>query len=120
MIAGTAPLVPSVASLPAMTSSVPSIVPSALASTHAVWTMSEPCMPSSSTCTALSAPIDSALRIASVARAGPAVNSVTVLSIRAFLLDQQGLFDRALVDLVEHGVGGLPVERVVTLGEFAL
>ena len=47
MIAGTAPPVPSVASLPAMTSSVPSMVPSARASAQPVCTMSEPLMPSS-------------------------------------------------------------------------
>ncbi len=77
MMAGTAPPVPSVAWLPAITSSVPSMVPSARASAHPVWTTSEPCMPSSLRCTALSAPIDRALRIASVARSGPAVNTVT-------------------------------------------
>ena len=36
------------------------------------------------------------------------------------LLDQQRFFDGALVDLVEHGVGGLAVEREVTVGELAL
>src|ERR1700739_86066 len=117
MIAGTAPPTPSVASLPAITRhcSTPSIVPSARASTQPVCTMSEPCMPSSSTCTALSAPIDSALRIASVGRSrGPggqhgdrALGAVGGL----FLLDQQRLFDGTLVDFVEYGVGGAAVER---------
>ena len=37
-----------------------------------------------------------------------------------FLLDQQRLFDGALVDLVQHGVGGLTIEGEVTGGELAL
>ena len=86
MIAGTAPPVPSVASLPAITRSVPSMVPSARASAQPVCTMSEPCRRSSSRCTPLSAPMDSALRIASVARSGPAVSTVTVLSPPSFSL----------------------------------
>ncbi|CNU93385.1 Uncharacterised protein [Mycobacterium tuberculosis] len=77
MMAGTAPPTPSVDSLPAITSSVPSMVPNARAKAHPVWMTSEPCMPSSFRWTALSAPIDSALRIASVARSGPAVSTVT-------------------------------------------
>ena len=43
----------------------------------AVAMASEPCSASSLTCTALSAPIDSALRIDSVARSGPTVRMVT-------------------------------------------
>ena len=86
MIAGTAPPVPSVASLPAITRSVPSMVPSARASAHPVCTMSEPCSCGSSRCTPRSAPMDSALRMASVARSGPAVSTVTVLSPPSFSL----------------------------------
>ncbi len=36
------------------------------------------------------------------------------------LLDQQGLFDGALVDLVEHGIGGLAVKGEVAVGQLAL
>jgi hypothetical protein len=53
------------------------------------------------------------LRIASVARSGPAVGGL-------FLPDQQRLFDGALVDLIQHGVGGLAVQRPIAVGEFAL
>src|SRR3954469_5113233 len=49
----------------------------AAASTAEVAIASEPWMASSETCTALSAPIDSALRIASVAESGPTVRTVT-------------------------------------------
>ena len=76
-IAGTAPTRPSVASLPASTRSTDSTVPTALASAFAVWTASEPCSASSERWIALSAPIDSALRIASVARSGPIDATVT-------------------------------------------
>ncbi|SLI52438.1 Uncharacterised protein [Mycobacteroides abscessus subsp. abscessus] len=65
------------ASLPAMTSSTPSTWPSAEASTHAVCTASEPWMAGSLMWMALSAPMDSALRMASVARSGPADSTVT-------------------------------------------
>ena len=51
--------------------------PSAAASTADVWIASDPWIASSETCTALSAPIDSALRIASVAVSGPTVSTVT-------------------------------------------
>ncbi len=36
------------------------------------------------------------------------------------LLDQKRLFDGALVDLVEHGVGGLTVESEIAVGQLAL
>ncbi len=75
-IAGTTAPRASVASDPAIATSH-STLPSAAANTFAVATASEPCTASSSTCTALSAPIDSALRIDSVARSGPTVRIVT-------------------------------------------
>jgi hypothetical protein len=37
-----------------------------------------------------------------------------------FLPDEQRLFDGAFVDLVQHGVGGLAVQRPVAVREFAL
>ena len=52
-------------------------MPSAAASTFEVATAQEPCSASSTTWTALSGPIDSALRIDSVARSGPMVRMVT-------------------------------------------
>ena len=36
------------------------------------------------------------------------------------LLDLQRLFDRALVDLVQHRVGGLTVQRVIAVSQLAL
>ena len=42
-------------------------------------------------------------------------------AVAAFLLlDQQRFFDGALVDLVEHGVGGLAVEGAIAVGQLAL
>ena len=52
----------------------------AWASTSEVATASDPCRASSFTCTALSAPICSDLRIAVSACSGPTVSTVTVLS----------------------------------------
>src|SRR4051812_39432982 len=66
----------SVASAPHSTRSYSSC-DSAAAITADVCTAHEPWMAGSDTCTALSAPIDSALRIASVAVSGPTVRMVT-------------------------------------------
>jgi hypothetical protein len=52
-------------------------LPIAAASTFAVAIASEPCKAGSETWIALSAPIDSALRMASVARSGPTEITVT-------------------------------------------
>ena len=52
-------------------------MPITFASAFAVWTAHEPASPLSDRCTALSAPIDSALRIASAARSGPMHTTVT-------------------------------------------
>ena len=104
--------------MPASTRSTPSTVPIAFASTFAVVTASEPASASSERCTALSAPIDSALRIASVARSGPMVSTVTSEpSLR--LLELQRLLDRPLVDLVEHRVGGVAVQHPVRVAQLA-
>ena len=54
-----------------------SSLPSAAASASAVWIAHAPCSAGSLTCTALSAPMDSALRIVSAARSGPIVRTVT-------------------------------------------
>ena len=110
-IAGTAAERPSDASLPASTRSTSPTVPIAPASARAVPTASDPASASSVRCTAASAPIDNALRIASVARSGPIDTTVTVAAVG--LLELQGLLDRALVDLVEHRVGGVPVQGTV-------
>ena len=67
---------PSVDSAPQITRSASS-VPRAAASTRDVATAQEPCSASSWMCTALSGPIDSALRIDSAARSGPIVSTVT-------------------------------------------
>ncbi len=76
-MAAIAPPRPSDASLPASTRSNSPAVPIALTSAFAVDTASEPANASSERCTALSAPIDRALRMASVARSGPIVRTVT-------------------------------------------
>ena len=52
-------------------------MPSAAASVGAVCTAQAPCSAGSDTCTAWSAPIDSALRIVSAARSGPIDRTVT-------------------------------------------
>ena len=110
-IAGTAADRPSDASLPASTRSTSPTVPIAPASARAVPTASEPASASSVRCTAASAPIDSALRIASVARSGPIDTTVTAAAVG--LLELQRLLDGALVDLVEHRVGGVAVQGTV-------
>src|SRR3954452_126212 len=74
--AGITDICESVASAPHRTRSYSSC-PSAAAITAEVAIASEPWIASSATCTALSAPIDSALRIASVAESGPTVSTVT-------------------------------------------
>src|SRR3954469_4999686 len=66
----------SVASAPQRTRSYSSCC-SAAASTELICTASEPWIASSETCTALSAPMDRALRMASVAPSGPTVSTVT-------------------------------------------
>src|SRR3954454_4942764 len=66
----------SVASAPQITRSYSSCCRAA-ASTELICTASEPWIASSETCTALSAPMDSALRLASVAVSGPTVRTVT-------------------------------------------
>ena len=75
-IAGTTPVRASVDSEPRITRSNPTCV-SAAASAADVASASDPARPSSSTCTALSAPIDKALRIESAAFAGPIDKIVT-------------------------------------------
>ena len=123
MMAGTAPPTPSVDSLPAMTSSVPSMVPSARASAQPVWMTSEPCMPVVEQVDGLVG----AHRQRLADRLGGALRARGQQGHRAlgavgglFLPDQQRLFDGALVDLVQHGVGGLTVQGPVAVGELAL
>ena len=72
-------------------------MPTAAASARAVPTASEPASASSDTCTAASAPIDSALRIASVARSGPMASTVTVLRRRASLSCSASSTARSLI-----------------------
>ncbi len=58
-----------------------------------------------------------------LARSGPAVGTVTEPSVppaASRSRDQQRFLDGALVDLVEHGVCRLTVERVVAVGQLAL
>jgi hypothetical protein len=76
-MAGTAPVVPSLASSPARIRSNSPTVPITLASALAVCTAHEPCSAGSVRCTARSTPMDSALRMASVARCGPMHTAVT-------------------------------------------
>src|SRR6478672_4655132 len=98
--AGTAPPTPSVASLPAMTSSVPSMVPSARASAQRQ---------------GLADGLGRALG------AGCEHCHSALSAVGGFLLlDQKRLFDGPLVDLVEHGVGGLTVEGEIAVGQLAL
>jgi hypothetical protein len=66
----------SVASLPVSTRSYSRVL-STWASAYEVCTASEPARPGSDRCTALSAPMDRALRIVSAARSGPIVRMVT-------------------------------------------
>src|SRR4051812_5492499 len=75
-MAGTTLIRASVDSTPRMTRSC-SIVASACARAYDVASASEPCRPGSTTWTALSAPIDSALRIVSTALSGPIESTVT-------------------------------------------
>src|SRR4051812_30412593 len=75
-IAGTTLIRASVDSTPRMTRSC-SMVPSAFASAYDVASASEPCSPASTRWTALSAPIDNALRIVSADLSGPIVRTVT-------------------------------------------
>ncbi len=75
-IAGSTPVLASVDSEPRITRSKP-IWPRTAAIAAEVPSTSEPASASSTRCTALSAPIDSALRIDSVARSGPIDKMVT-------------------------------------------
>ena len=70
------------------------------------------------TWTALSGPIDSALRIDSVARSGPMVRMVTSPPCASLIL--QRLFDGVLVHLVDHVVGRRAVDGVVVAAQVAL
>ena len=81
-IAAITPIRASVDSDPQITRSNP-ICPRTWASAYDVESPSEPARPSSSRCTALSAPIDSALRIDSAAFSGPMVTIVTSASLPA-------------------------------------
>src|SRR4051812_23949189 len=75
-MAGTTLIRASVDSTPRITRSC-SIVPNALARAYDVASASEPCNAGSTMCTALSAPIDSALRMVSTAFSGPMLSTVT-------------------------------------------
>ena len=77
--------------------------------------MSVPCSASSSTWTALSAPMDSALRSASLASSGPTVSTVISASLGA-LGDLQRLLDGVLVELRQQAVHRVTVGGQV-LGE---
>ena len=93
-----------------------SIFSIAAASTLEVAIASEPAIASSTTCTPLSAPICSALRIASVAFSGPTQSTVTsVLVPVGLLLDLQRLLDRVLVQLAEQSVDTDPVDGEIIL-----
>ena len=74
----------------------------ALASASEVASASEPCSASSSDVEALSAPIDSALRIVSVAGVRAHGEHGHLAAVR--LLELQRLLDGVLVHLVHHGV----------------
>ena len=63
--------------------------------TAEVWTAHDPWIASSTTCTALSAPIDSALRIASVAESGPTVSTVTS-AVRGIFRDKAATRSEAM------------------------
>ena len=76
-MAGTTLMEPSVEAMPVRTRSAPPILRIASASTSEVAGASEPWIASSLTCTPLSAPIRSALRMASAACSGPTVRTVT-------------------------------------------
>ena len=78
----------------------------------------EPCSASSTTWTALSGPIDSALRIDSAARSGPIVRTVTSPPCASWML--QRLLDGVLVHLVDDVVRRRPVDGVVVSAQGAL
>src|ERR1700733_13313494 len=125
MIAGTAPPVPSVASLPAITSSGPSMVPRARA---------RPPPPAGLDDVGAVQPLVEQVdglvgahgqrladRLSRPLGTRGQHRHRSLFAVGGFLLaDQQRLFDGALVDLVQHGVGGLAVQRPIAVFEFAL
>ena len=83
---------------------------------------SEPARPSSSRCTALSAPMDRALRMDSAAFSGPMVRMVTSASVPAARCASaicSALLDGVLVKLVDEPVHRRAVQRAVRVRELA-
>ena len=109
-IAGTTPVRASVDSDPKITRSNPTAC-SAAASAADVASASDPARPSSITCTALSAPIDSALRIDSAALRRAHRQDRHLAAVR--LGDLQALLDRVLIELVDQPVERGPVQRAL-------
>ena len=117
-IAGTADAAPSEASLPASTRSTPSTVPIALASTFAVVTASDP----ASAVVGQVHGLVRAHRQRLADRVGRPVRAHRQhgdLGAVVGLLELQRLLDRPLVDLVEHRVGGVAVQRPRPLAQLA-
>ena len=122
MMAGTAPPTPSVASLPAMTSSVPSIGAQRAG-------QRPPGLDDVGTVHAVVEQVHGLVgahrqrladRLGGALGAGGQDGDGALGAVGGFLLlDQQRLFDGALVDLVEHGVGGLAVKGEVAVGQLA-
>lgn len=92
----------------------------ALASASEVAKASEPAIASSQMCTPLSAPIWSALRIASNAPAGPMVSTVTSEFIAQLILQPQRVLYGVLVELGQQSVLTVVVGRAVRLEPWCL